>query len=391
MLSMICFMPVHASAEGMINLVPFVSTDVTLDDNVFRFGSKEIARVTFGDSQRSDVIKRVDLGLNSTINLSRQVFRLNADVAESRYAHFTLLDNQASNYGAFWDWRLGNLLSGTLGMSESTGLAGFAEIRNAVKNIRTIETKSASVRYLFHPSWSVSASVNEQSQLNDAQSFQIGDREDTTKRVALTYRNAIDNAVELSYSQFETLFPNRGVSVFGDSTIQDTLGVEITWNPDVQWRVSSLLAKVKVHYPEDSRFDVQGNNLRTSLTYSPTSKTSLSASIYKDISPLQDLFSTFVDTRGVRVNPSWQITSKLNLNGQIAVEHREFLGDPGVFSGNVGSRTDISRTRSLGLRYQVQRNTSLRLQYSGEDRSSTIADRTYEFNSLNFLVRYDWD
>lgn len=391
-LLLVCLLlPMHASAEGMVNLIPYVSADMTFDDNVFRFGSAQVAQATFGDSKRSDVIKRFDTGMTANINVSRQVLRLNATVMESRYNHFDLLDNQATNYGLYWDWQLGNLLSGNIGMSQSSSMAGFAEIRTAVKNIRDIETKTASARYLFHPSWSVSGSLTEQLQANDAVSFRIGDREDTTKRLALTYRNAIGNSIELSYSEYETLFPNRRVSIFGDSTIQDTLGLAITWSPDALWRISASVAKVDVHYPENSIFDVEGKNLRTSVSYLPTDKTTLSGSIYKEISPVQDLFATFIETRGVQLNPTWQITSKLNLNGQIAVEHREFLGDPGVFSGSSGARSDISRTRSLGLRYQVQRNTSIRVQYSGEDRSSTSDNRSYEFNSLNFLVRYDWD
>lgn len=390
-LAIIYFTPFHAHAEGMINLIPFVSTDLTLDDNVFRFGSAKIAKATFGDSQRSDVIKRVDLGLNGNINISRQVFRFNADVAESRYDHFGLLDNQATNYGAYWDWQLGNQFNGTVGINQSSGLAGFAEIRNAVKNIRDIKTRTASIRYLFHPSWSVSANLSEQTQINDAQSFRVGDREDTTKQIALSYKNAMDNGVELSFSRFDTLFPNRGVTVFGDKTTQDTLRVAFTWNPDAKWRINASIAEVDVHYPENSTFDIKGENLRTSISFSPTAKSSFSANVYKEISPVQDLFSTFVETRGAQLNPVWQISSKLNLSGQVGVEHREYLGDPGIFAGNVGSRVDISRTHSIGLRYQVLRNTTMRLQYSGEDRSSTISDRTYQFNSLNFFVRYDWD
>ena len=59
------FSPAHA--EGIIDIKPFISANASYDDNVFRFSSPDQAEAAFGSSVTSDVVKRIDFGVNVNI------------------------------------------------------------------------------------------------------------------------------------------------------------------------------------------------------------------------------------------------------------------------------------------------------------------------------------
>ena len=132
-----------AHAEGIIDIRPYVGANISYDDNVFRFSSPSQAQQAFGSSATADTITRLDVGLDANVRLSRQQLRLSAALSESRHNRFDLLDNTAKSALLAWDWQLGNDFLGVLSASKNESIAGFNEIRSAVKNLRTVERQTA--------------------------------------------------------------------------------------------------------------------------------------------------------------------------------------------------------------------------------------------------------
>ncbi|MES2501533.1 MAG: hypothetical protein V4545_02920, partial [Pseudomonadota bacterium] len=241
-------------AEGIIDVKPYVGANITYDDNVFRFSSPTLARQAFGSSATSDTIKRLDVGVDANLRLSRQLLRLSTSLSESRYNRFDLLDNTAKSYALAWDWRLGNQFFGTLSTNKNESIAGFAEIRNPVRNLRTVERQAASVNWRFHPDWTAYASRNQLKTENELEGFRSLDRDDVITETGLRYSNLLGTQLGLSYRNVDSEYPNRtgfSAALFGDESVQNVLALDLAWLPSAKTRISTRLSRVEIDY-EDS-------------------------------------------------------------------------------------------------------------------------------------------
>lgn len=390
---LLCAGLVHA--EGIIDIKPYVGTNISYDDNVFRFSSPSQAQQAFGSSATGDTIKRLDVGLDANVRLSRQQLRLSASLSESRYNRFDLLDNTAKSALLAWDWQLGNDFFGVLSASKNESIAGFNEIRNPVKNLRTVERQSASVNWRFHPDWTAYASRDQIQTENELLSFESLNREDKITETGMRYRNPLGTQLALSYRLIDSEYPNRtgfAAVLFGDESVQSALTLEAAWLPSAKTRISTRLSRVKIDYEDSPQREFSGINQRADIGHALTSKVTLNASVYKEVSPIDDILSTYLEATGLSFNPSWAISSKLVLRGGVGYEEREYLGSTGILSNGfltaTDDRSDSSKTANLALAYVPSLKSLIQLQYQTEKRQSSLNNQSFEFNSLSFVARY---
>jgi exopolysaccharide biosynthesis operon protein EpsL len=381
-----------ATAEGIIDINPYISPNIVYDDNVFRFTSPTQAQQAFGSDVTSDVIKRLNVGVDVNLRISRQTVNLTADLADSRYNRFSLLDNTAKSYGATWNWRLGNDFYGALRASKNESIVGFTEIRNPVKNTRQTERQSASIYWNFHPDWAVFA-IREQAQTsNELASFEALDRDETISEAGVRFQNPLGTQLGLSYRILESNYPNRtgfAAIFFGDESKQSALVFNAAWLPTPKTRLSTRLSQLKIDYEDNPQREFSGFSQRWDIGHSLTSKVTLNASAYREVSPIDDVLSTYVESTGASFNPSWNMTSKVSLRGGISYEEREYLGSGGLFAG-ADDRNDNSKTANLALIYSPTIKSLLQLQYQGEKRESSFNNQGYRFNTLSFIARYSF-
>ena len=390
---LLCAGLVHA--EGIIDVNPYVGTNISYDDNVFRFSSPSQAQQAFGSSATADTIKRLDVGVDATVRLSRQQLRLSTSLSESRYNRFDLLDNTAKSALLAWDWQLGNDFFGVLSASKNESIAGFNEIRNPVKNLRTVERQTASMNWRFHPDWTAYASRDQLKTENDLAGFEALNRDDKISETGMRYRNPLGTQLALSYRLIDSAYPNRNgfaAVLFGDESVQSALTLEAAWLPSPKTHISTRLSRVKIDYEDNPQREFSGLNQRVDIGHALTSKVSLNVSVYKEVSPIDDILSTYVESTGLSFNPSWAISSKLVLRGGVGYEEREYLGSTGIVSNGfltaTDDRNDSSKTANLALAYVPSLKSLVQLQYQTEKRQSSINNQSYDFNSLSFVARY---
>jgi exopolysaccharide biosynthesis operon protein EpsL len=380
-------------AEGIIDIKPNISTSLTYDDNVFRFSSAAQAEAAFGSSVTSDVIKRLDLGVDVNLRLSRQLVTLSANVNESRYNRFDLLDNIGKSYKLGWNWRLGNDLYGELSSSESKSLAGFTEIRDPVNNLRTSTRQHASINWNLHPDWTLYA-IGEYAKVeNELISFSDLDRNDEVIEGGVRYQSSSETQLGLAYRATASKFPNRtgfAQFLFGNESTQKNIVASAVWLPTTKTRISTQLSQVSIEYKNRPQRDFDGLSQRWNLDQSLAGKTSVNIAVYQEVAPIDDVESTFVETKGASVNPIWNITNKTELRGGLGYEKRLYLGSAGFFAVDNNDRHDESKLANLSLLYMPTDKSLVQLQYQGENRTSSIDGQGYRYNTLNFLVRYDF-
>ena len=379
-------------AEGVVDIKPYLSTSLNYDDNVFRYSSPSQAKSAFGSSATSDLIKRLDLGATVNLRLSRQLVSISANVAESRYNRFDILDNTAKSYGLGWNWRLGNDVYGVLSANKREAIAGFNEIRSPVKNTRTTINQLASINWNYHTDWTLYASQETLNTENELVNFASLDRKDSVLETGLRFQNTLGTQIGLAYRVNESRYPNRStLSIFGNESEQDSIALIAAWLPTPKTRISTRLSQVSIKYEDRPKRNFDGFSQRWDINHALTGKINLNASAYKEVSPIDDIESTYVQVAGASFSPTWNLSSKTSLRAGLGYEERDYLGSAGflIFNNNE-NRNDTSKTASLSLLYTPTNKSLVQLQYLGEKRTSSIDNQGYEFNNLNLSYRYDF-
>lgn len=384
--------PVLVKAEGIIDIKPYVSAGVNYDDNLFRFSSPEQAKAALGSSDASDVMNRLDFGVLVNLRLSRQLISLSSSLSENKFDRFDYLDNRGKANSLRWDWRIGNNFYGELSASENEAIAGFNETRSAVKNLRTVERQFASINWNFKPDWTIYASREQVALDNESASSQVLNREDEIVEGGVRFQSQLNTQLGLAYRIVDSTFPNRAGPVklvFGDASSQKEAIVTAAWLPGAKTKISTRLSHVNLKRNISSERDFSGFSQRLGLDYQATDKVNLSLAAYQVVSPVDDVVSTYVKSKGVDISPTWNITSKVALSGNLAYSENTYLGSAGISTNNQ-ERQDESMQVGLTLFYTPTQKSLVQLQYQGEKRTSNLVNADYKFNNINFLFRYSF-
>jgi len=386
------FFSLASSAEGIIDIKPYASASFSHDDNIFRFSSPEQAKATIGTDNASDTVKQIDVGVTVNLRLSRQLVALATSVSESTYNRFQNLNNTGKANSLRWSWRLGNDVYGELSTSKSEAVAGFNETRNTSKNLRTSSRQLASINWNLLPDWTLSASREHVNLENALETSNIYDREDDVYESGIHYRNQLGTELGLSYRVADSMYPNRtgfAQSVFGNESSQKNIIVNAAWLPSGKTRISTSVSHVSLDRKDSTERNFNGFSQRWNLDESLTAKTSVNLTAYQEVSPVDDVLSTYVNSKGWGINPTWNATSKIMVRSNIGYEQRTYLGSAGISLNNL-ERYDESKRISLSLIYTPTLKSLVQLHYQGERRTSNSDDVGYQFNNINFSLRYDY-
>ena len=377
-------------AEGIIDIKPYISTSANYDDNVFRFSSSDQAKAALGSSHRSDLVKQLNLGVEVNLRLSRQLVSFTSSINENKYSRFSNLDNTGKAIGLRWDWRMGNDFYGVLSANKADAIAGFNETRSPIKNIRATDSQAASINWNLLPDWTLYLNGARDELKNKAISSIQLDREDSVVESGIRYQSQLGTQLGLSYRMIDSSFPNRtGLirALFGAQSNEEEVALNAAWLPAPKTRISTRISHVNLVRKDSQLSNFNGFNQHWGLDYAATSKVNFNLAAYQDLSPIDDVISTYVKTTGIEINPSWNITSKVVLRGNLRYAENAYIGSAAISNNNM-ERLDTSTQAGLSLIYSPTLKSLLELQYAGEKRTSNIADAGYTFNRFNVLFRY---
>jgi exopolysaccharide biosynthesis operon protein EpsL len=386
------FFSLASSAEGIVDIKPYASASISHDDNIFRFSSPEQAKAVLGSDDASDTVKQVDVGVAVNLRLSRQLVTAATSVNESTYSRFQNLNNTGNANSLRWSWRIGNDVYGELSTSKSEAIAGFNETRSQSKNLRTSSRQLASINWNLQPDWTLSANREHVKLDNALESSNVYDREDDIYESSIRYHNLSGTVLGLSYRVADSMYPNRTgftQSIFGNESTQKDIIVSAAWVPTAKTRVTTRVSRVSLDRKDSSQRDFNGFSQRWNLDESLTSKTSVNLTAYQEVSPVEDVLSTYVKIKGWSINPIWDATDKIRVRSSFGYEARTYLGSAGIYFNNI-ERYDESKLFNLSLTYAPTLRSLVQLQYQGEKRTSNTGNQGYQFNNVNLSLRYDY-
>ena len=238
----------------------------------------------------------------------------------------------------------------------------------------------------------LSASLEHVDTENGLDSSKIYDRNDDIYEAGIHYRNPLGTELGLSYRVADYMYPNRTgstLTIFDNESTQKDIAVNAAWQPTGKTRISTRLARVSLDRKDSSERDFNGFSQRWNLDESLTGKTSVNLTAYQEVSPVDDVLSTYVRLTGWSINPTWNATSKITVRSSYGYQERNYLGSAGISLSNT-ERYDESKFLNFALLYAPTLKSLVQVEYQGEKRTSNIANEGYEFNNINFSLRYDY-
>jgi exopolysaccharide biosynthesis operon protein EpsL len=393
-------LPAHAKEGDTFR--PFVSYTRYYDSNLFRLAEDETtfvvengSPVVISEDNASDQYSVLSAGLNVDWQPGRQRVQASATKNLVRFSRYTSLDYDGSDYQARWNWRLGNHLSGLIGVTESVTQSSFSDLTNngleAVNNTVTRENRFANAEWQFHPRWNVGVGAAAASSTNSTTTRAPLDYEDASVSATLGYTTPKGSKLRGQFRQVDGEYPNRLPSSVVDRTYtQSEFNLLGDWNMTGKLTTRARIGYVKRENDTLAQRDFSGLAGRLSADYSPTGKTMVTWALYREIANSNDLNATYQINSGSSLGAVWLATSKITLRANAAFENRSFEGDTGLVIPGLVQRDEDTLSGSLSLSYAPVRMATIDLGLQAGRRDSNIVVNDYKFRSVFVSVRADF-
>jgi exopolysaccharide biosynthesis operon protein EpsL len=347
------------------------------DSNIFRLSKNQDPASVTGQDRKSDTYWTTTLGFNVDLPVSLQRFQLSYAWSDYRYQHFGELDHHAHTARAEWDWAVRKELLGDLGYAEQENLASFANIQGTRPDLVKTRQTWFNGAWLITPSWRAHTALAAGDARHGDPARQINDLEAASAEAGLSYvtpqENNIGGAVRYEHGKSPHSVLLQGVD-FDNSYDQVSVGAQGKWVLSGHSRFDGRVDYTKREYDQFSNRDYSGPTFRVTYTWTPTGKTLIASTVYRDVAPLQDIQSRFVLTTGIKIAPQWDVTSKMSVRGNLEYVKWDYRGDT-TLGANFEHRVTAA---GVGLIYKPTRNTLLSATYAHEQRTSTLFTGDYK-------------
>lgn len=370
----------------------FVTQSVTRDDNVFRISSDLDPATAVGSSSKGDTYRTTTPGFSFNLPSGRQRFVGGVKWHYTRYDSFTVLDFDGHDGGAVWQWQAGNDLSGKLGYTETLALASLANARAGILSgaPNSLETRRAffNAAYQLTPRWQLQGEAGRLEQFNGLPALTVNNIVIESADLAVSYLTPAKNRFGLGGRVEEGHFPNRqgpAVNLAGDAYRQHNMDVIADYTITGHSRVRARAGWVARSNEQSSQRDFEEGTYNVTYDWTPTGMLVLAANARREVSPLDDTYSSFVLLTGYALYPTLRLAEKVSATASLEYSAREYLSDPSLLV--VSSRTDWVRTGALKLSYRPLRSVTLEATWMRQTRSSTAPFGDYEVNVASLSVR----
>ena len=338
---------------------PYVDYEVVFDDNILRIrdshqdatgrliqgdpGNPAVPPVTgpiLGTKKFHDISQRITGGLLFEKEISRQ--RLSAEGSWSRtfFDRFSSFNHNAQDVKGNWNWFLGKNLEGNMGATYERGLTPFLFLPG-LKNFRNTTTQYFNADWRLHSNWGLHAGYQHFNLTNSTRfdlfgnnSLDFLDREEHIFDFGFNYYARDTNKVGVLYRHIEGDFPS---SPGNNSYDQNEVRAVIDWTVfGKSWvQFSGGWVQRSNNSPIGQNLGFSGFNARMLYIWQATGKLRLALAAWRETGPINALQSRFSLNTGVSFSPSWSITEKLKLQGEVLYDERKFTGVLGSSNNNI--------------------------------------------------------
>jgi exopolysaccharide biosynthesis operon protein EpsL len=398
---------------------PFVYGALHWDDNIFRFST----------GARSEMVRRLGAGIRAEIPISLQRVLLEASIEDNAFDDFDHLDYVGHRLSGIWRWQVGRQLSGDVGGTTRKVLGGYGDVASTARNLVTENRAFASAGYMVTPRWRVRGAFDASDVEHSDPARDALETQTTSTTVGLDYMTPGNSSVggQVRFTRGESptqlLAPALLVNNDYDQTETSLVG---RWVITAKTALEGRVGYTRREHDQLSGRDYKGTTGRLRLDWGATPKTHLTASAWREVQPFQTVLSTvvvgtpsagtlgapqgefagpgaspgqvftaesvasYVVAKGVSLGPVWAPTEKIVAQARVLHEKQDFQGDPGIALALNPRREDTYRAWGLSLGYTPIRALQVALGFESGKRTSNIAGRDYDFETVTLSGRFSF-
>jgi exopolysaccharide biosynthesis operon protein EpsL len=382
--------PIANNAIALGSDTVFVSgyAGVTYDSNVFRLSSDQSPQdVGLHTSGKGDTIYNIGAGISADVPYSRQRFQANLIVNDYKYIKFDNLDYIGGSGRAAWLWQVGDDWNGDVVYSFSRALQSYNYFVSTERNIVDRQLIAFDPRYRIAPNWELQAGVNYSTVSNDLEAASFNDYNQFGWNLGTRYITPSGNSVGLRLESGNARFPNiffvNGSTV--DNAYRDTrLATFFDWTFSGASKIDGSIGYKERQHENLPQRDFSGWTGSAGWTWTPTAKAVVRIIVARDVGGVEDIAVTYARTYTFTVRPTYQLTSKIGLNGQAQYQDLSFFGNTGFGVSSVtADRHDKIATLGAGLAYQATRALLFGLNYYWSSRTSNMQFGDFKDNVIS--------
>lgn len=383
---MVLGIPVAARAQAAIDegqvLRPYVGVSVSHEDNIL--GTSDAA-IAAGTPKLSDTARRVEAGLIFDKSISQQRLTASINLDRTSYNRFSNLDYNGRDLRANWNWHIGKHLEGNLGATHVRSLTSIQDSLTAtglpsqLPNVRTQDRQYFDASWLLHPSWRLRGGLSHYELDYDQIGPQVANRKIDDGELGIDYLARSGSSVGLQYRHAKGNFP---FSVLNDYS-QDEVKARVDWKLTGKTDLLFLAGWVRRENDLAPASDFSGFNGRINAVWRATGKTTLNASLWREVGAQDDQTASYSLNRGISLGGGWEITRQVRLDGQFQQERRDYT------PANL-PRKDRIKYATLQLSYYPLRKLRLQASVYRTVQDSDFAASAYRNLGISLGTRYEF-
>lgn len=373
------------SSEDSLHAQNWVQAGVLRDSNLFRLSRDADAETLLGSSDRSVTVGRIGGGLRREILTGGgQSLQLQASGDEYLYGGFHELDHFAYALRGQYLWIYDRNVSGNVGYERQRRLIDLGAIQRPLKDLITSQRAFADIIHTPVPT----------ARLRGVAEFERADHsqppsgtpnlQSTTVRASGDYVSPIGNTLglELRLTEGESPFVPEGSSTTINNDFRETEVAAVgTWT-GTRLRSVARVGHTARHYEVATASNFSGTTGRMALDWTPTSKTGLELTVYREPRSIVDVSATYVLTTGASLGPRWAANPNFTFRALALREHQRYAGDQNAAAVGSPQRDETVSSLRLGGAWEPRRLNQLFVAVEWGERSSNIALRDYSYRAL---------
>ena len=369
----------------------YVADTERYDTNLFRLpNGTNVATLVGPNAAKQDLITSPSGGLDGQWGIGRQVVNFAFNVQDNRFSNNSNLNNVATTDKVGWNWGIGDVLTGEVGVQYLQALAGFVNATTFTRNIYSQTNYFAAGRYQLGPHWAVYGGVLESvfglnqstSKGNNSRSKSADMGVDFTTDVQTTfgldyrYTDArFPNAIALSQTTFDPDFREDRVRFLYKQTLSEKTTLDVN------------AGFLKRNYANSVIDSFSGPIWRASLGWQPTGKTQFIVATWRNLQAYLTDQTNYYRSTGASISPQWSATDKISVSLTVSREDQSYIGTSPI-ALNQSARKDTVNGQVANVSYIPTHSLSFNLSYHREQRSSNQPLRTYTDGLTSASVKF---
>ena len=357
----------------------FISDQYSYDDNLFRVPDSvlETDPALVDIASFDDYVNRLSAGIQTRVDVSRQVFALNLRFDDVTYKENDQLDYKGGSGDLKWNFEVGNHWSGLLDARYDRAQAGFSNYLLFIKDIVDSQTYLGELRFKIGSRWALLGAGAFNKSTHSAPERQTSNFEGQTGRFGIEYSTPSQSLVALEYAYTDATFPVAERLAGREVGYEQTLpGIRARYVFSEKTRVNAKAGYLKRDYTSPTSGDFSGNVWNVAAYWEPRAQLYFDVEAWHELKAYADAEADYFVATGASVTPTWAPTPVMSFALKLQYEDQSYRAAGTPFPIVGPGREDETKLASLTWDCTPRDFLNFTLAYRWIDRESNRELRT---------------